>query len=275
MKTFLLIWNPKKWAKWESLAAEALKSAAGERIADRWSFSAHIKTVQIGDRVFLIRLGERPKGIIASGWVTDAPRLGEHWDKKKAAIGKEVFYVECEWERLLNPEIDAPLDLAQLKSGVTAKMDWTPRFSGARIPEETVEALEDKWANHVGKTSLAVVSASTELSAMEGAQRMALVRHYERERWLRDEKMSAARSMGNGNLKCEVPRCGFDFEAVYGDLGHNYAQVHHLQPLSDRTMPGKTSLDDLAVVCANCHVMIHRGGNCRALTNLIPQHLPT
>ena len=55
----------------------------------------------------------------------------------------------------------------------------------------------------------------------------------------------------------------------------HYAQVHHLQPLSDRTMPGKTSLDDLAVVCANCHVMIHRGGNCRALTNLIPQHLPT
>jgi predicted HNH restriction endonuclease len=66
-----------------------------------------------------------------------------------------------------------------------------------------------------------------------------------------------------------VPGCGFDFEAVYGELGRNYAQVHHLKPLGDRTTPSETKLSDLVIVCANCHAMIHRSGKRRSLENLI------
>jgi predicted HNH restriction endonuclease len=105
---------------------------------------------------------------------------------------------------------------------------------------------------------------------MEGAERMALVRHRKREQTLRVAKVVAAKQSGNGRLKCEVPGCGFDFEAVYGELGRDYAQVHHLNPLGDRTTPSQTKLADLAVVCANCHAMIHRGGKCRPLDKLIP-----
>ena len=109
----------------------------------------------------------------------------------------------------------------------------------------------------------------TELTALEGEERMALVRHRKREQSLRDAKVLEARKSGSGKLKCEVPKCGFDFEVVYGELGRDYAQVHHLKPLADRTNPSQTKLDDLAVVCANCHVMIHRGGKCRSLDGLI------
>jgi predicted HNH restriction endonuclease len=110
----------------------------------------------------------------------------------------------------------------------------------------------------------------TELSAMEGAEKLALVRHRKREQSLRDAKVAEARKFGNGKLKCEVLKCSFDFEAVYGELGRDYAQVHHLKPLADRTKPSQTKLDDLAIVCANCHAMIHRGGKCRPLDKLIP-----
>lgn len=58
---------------------------------------------------------------------------------------------------------------------------------------------------------------------------------------------------------CEA--CGFDFEEFYGDLGHQYIEAHHLKPYSDLG-PGKLrKLDlatDFAVLCANCHKMIHR-----------------
>jgi predicted HNH restriction endonuclease len=81
--------------------------------------------------------------------------------------------------------------------------------------------------------------------------------------------VAGARKLGNSSLKCEVPGCGFDFEAVYGELGRDYAQVHHLKPLGDRTTPSETKLNDLAIVCANCHAMIHRGGKCRPLDKLI------
>lgn len=109
-----------------------------------------------------------------------------------------------------------------------------------------------------------------ELSAFEGEARLTFIKHRKREKLLRDTIIAKAKKLANGKLKCEVPGCGFDFEAVYGELGRDYAQVHHLNPLGDRTTPTQTKLTDLAVVCANCHAMIHRGGKCRPLDKLIP-----
>ena len=60
----------------------------------------------------------------------------------------------------------------------------------------------------------------------------------------------------NGNLECEV--CSFDFEARYGDLGIGFCEVHHRKPLSELDGTVETTLEDLAVVCANCHRMLHR-----------------
>ena len=59
-----------------------------------------------------------------------------------------------------------------------------------------------------------------------------------------------------GGLACEA--CGFDFEAVYGKLGHGFAECHHTVPLSARAAGGSTRLSDPAIVCANCHRMIHQ-----------------
>jgi 5-methylcytosine-specific restriction enzyme A len=70
-----------------------------------------------------------------------------------------------------------------------------------------------------------------------------------------------AEATASGKLICEVPNCGFDFKKRYGAIGDGYAQVHHLVPLKNAPFDGrKIFLKDLAVVCANCHVMIHRGG---------------
>lgn len=59
-----------------------------------------------------------------------------------------------------------------------------------------------------------------------------------------------------GRLECEV--CGFDFFARYGMSGKGFCEVHHLQPLAQKGRR-KTTLDDLAVVCSNCHRIMHRG----------------
>ena len=65
--------------------------------------------------------------------------------------------------------------------------------------------------------------------------------------------------------KCQV--CGFAFEEVYGKWGRNFAEVHHMQELSTAPDEG-LEVDpcrDMAVVCSNCHRMIHRKAK-RALT---------
>lgn len=105
----------------------------------------------------------------------------------------------------------------------------------------------------------------------EGEARRRFVNHRKREARLRQKKIEQYKKDNDGRLFCEVPRCGFDFEEVYGELGQGYAQVHHLVPLSEASEHGKEyTVKDLKVVCANCHVMIHKGGECRDLDGLIP-----
>jgi hypothetical protein len=98
----------------------------------------------------------------------------------------------------------------------------------------------------------------------EGHRR--LVSHFciERDRGLVEQKKREVLG-AKGRLACEV--CKFDF-SVYMNLGEEFCEVHHLSPLSKTKAEVHTSLSDLAVVCANCHRMIHRGGQSRSLTKV-------
>lgn len=58
-----------------------------------------------------------------------------------------------------------------------------------------------------------------------------------------------------GKLLCEV--CEFDFEEIYGERGRGFAEVHHSKPLHTLSPGTKTKLDDLTILCANCHRMVH------------------
>uniref|UniRef100_Q07U56 Restriction endonuclease-like protein n=1 Tax=Rhodopseudomonas palustris (strain BisA53) TaxID=316055 RepID=Q07U56_RHOP5 len=110
-----------------------------------------------------------------------------------------------------------------------------------------------------------------EIQGFEGEVRRYYILHRRREASLRTKKIQAALWENSGVLRCEVPRCGFDFKNKYGELGSEFAHVHHLKPLSESPIEGRVvGLHEFAIVCANCHAMIHRGGQCRPLAGLIP-----
>jgi 5-methylcytosine-specific restriction protein A len=98
--------------------------------------------------------------------------------------------------------------------------------------------------------------ADSDDEADEGGILEYLARRRERDRGLRARKIAAVRASG-GAIACEV--CGFNFEAVYGQRGAGYIEVHHKRPLH-ASGPVTTRLGDLALLCANCHRMCHRGG---------------
>ncbi|WP_363347249.1 HNH endonuclease [Methylocystis echinoides] len=58
-----------------------------------------------------------------------------------------------------------------------------------------------------------------------------------------------------GKLTCEA--CGFDFEEHYGERGRGFIEVHHVKPVHTLTTGSKTNLEDLSLLCSNCHRMIH------------------
>jgi predicted HNH restriction endonuclease len=67
------------------------------------------------------------------------------------------------------------------------------------------------------------------------------------------KKASVLRS--TGALACEA--CSFDFKAKYGERGVGFIEVHHAVPLHLLEPGARTKLDDLHLLCANCHRMVH------------------
>lgn len=58
-----------------------------------------------------------------------------------------------------------------------------------------------------------------------------------------------------GNLRCEA--CGFDFVIYYGERGQGIIECHHTKPVCEYGDGGRTTTDELALLCANCHRVIH------------------
>ncbi|GAA1452535.1 HNH endonuclease [Nocardiopsis tropica] len=151
----------------------------------------------------------------------------------------------------------------------TAHPDHTgARTNGGQLDREVLQAfLEEPERMHAAARSIreGVLSgelsglpvpeeeADEEASALEG--RLLVRKHYarERNRKLRAQKVDQARSRGLP-VACEA--CGFDFGRTYGDRGSNYIEVHHIVPLH-HIGESRTRLQDLALMCANCHRMIH------------------
>jgi 5-methylcytosine-specific restriction enzyme A len=94
----------------------------------------------------------------------------------------------------------------------------------------------------------------SDIEAEEGRLLTRLHRVRERDRRLVQKKKADALAR-LGSLPCEV--CRFDFAARYGTLGDQYIEAHHILPLAQAGL-SRTRLDDLALVCSNCHRMLHR-----------------
>lgn len=59
-----------------------------------------------------------------------------------------------------------------------------------------------------------------------------------------------------GALACEV--CGMNFEAQYGEIGQGYIEAHHRKPMAEMAGETFSEVDDIILLCSNCHRMIHR-----------------
>lgn len=59
----------------------------------------------------------------------------------------------------------------------------------------------------------------------------------------------------NGRLYCEC--CGFEAGIFYGSRGKDRIQAHHKTPVTELLPDSETTPEDLAMVCPNCHDIIH------------------
>jgi hypothetical protein len=87
MKTYLLTWNSAK-GKWTLGLEDSIDRVKEQRYCNEpWS-CGNTKKIKRGDRVFLIKLGQNPRGIMASGWVERETYKDTHWDEEMREKGK-------------------------------------------------------------------------------------------------------------------------------------------------------------------------------------------
>ena len=143
-----------------------------------------------------------------------------------------------------------------------------PKSNGNRLDKEVLDDfLADPDGMHamaarVRELFLAADASSTEVPDLDpfdliaGEGGVALRAHLRRERdpRLRRSKLAETKKRGLP-IACEV--CSFDYAQTYGPHGLDYIECHHRVPLHV-TGETKTRLSDLALLCSNCHRMIHR-----------------
>lgn len=246
MASFLLVWNPNRWHWDENDLEQAVLSVQnGEVVSDRWS-CGRTRKIKRGDHVFLIRLGKEPRGIFGSGIVTKEPFEAPHW----AETGRNAFFVEFRYLSLVNPEQDVivPRDILKNEPRFSL-MHWDSQMSGIQIPDNIADEMGKFWDEIVG--DFYFPEEVTEEVLYEGARRRISVNAYER------NLVARQKCIEHYGPRCII--CGFDFEEVYGDIGHGFIHVHHLKPIAEI---GETyevdPINDMRPVCPNCHAMIHR-----------------
>ncbi|MVP00553.1 HNH endonuclease [Paenibacillus lutrae] len=139
------------------------------------------------------------------------------------------------------------------------------------IPVESVLDIYDINGNLVKQgdevvTSIILHNDSTEsLSTFEGKKKLFL--HFRKERdVVFMKKCKDLYAKKDPLLSCEA--CGFSFQKAYGDIGKSFIEGHHTKPISGLTRETKISIDDIKMVCSNCHSMIHSKYPCYTIEEI-------
>ena len=145
LTTFLLIWDASDTGyPPANLSADIAATAAGRRVAGRWTFGSRRGGTAPGDRVFLLRQ-RADRGIVASGTLADGVIFGAaHWQGQP---GRSTYYAEVLWDRVL-PVADR-LPFEELLHAVPGH-DWLHIYgSGQQVRPPADAALHRCWTDHL------------------------------------------------------------------------------------------------------------------------------
>lgn len=154
------------------------------------------------------------------------------------------WMVEC---RVI--ELEKPIALSRISASIRRlRLCRGPLMSDGRVKSGYVYRLDHRAAKIIRK-HIQDRSREATLAAIEGIVRETEVLQRSRNRALRQKALDRARG------KCEA--CKIDYRRRHFGRGARVLQVHHRRQLSESLGSRRTRLDDLAVLCANCHVLVH------------------
>ena len=150
--TYLLTWNPSKWdfEGGYNTFLQSVKSGISPIIEWRASNSS----IQKGDVLYLMRLGEEPRGIILKGIAMGSGHPSKHYEAERAEAGEMINRVDVQFVSAGDYSKGEYIDWKVLKNRFP-NQNWTPQASGIRVKDEYCKELDDLW-NQIHKEKLRI-----------------------------------------------------------------------------------------------------------------------
>ena len=171
--------------------------------------------------------------------------------KIKVIFNNKVFDAEYRFEN----QKDKNIVLQSIRFKKELKEEFKKVFP---FPEGEFIIQQGQDLNHFIITHTVEVidieEGETEYPEGKTAYKLHRIRERNRE-VIRKAKARFARK-NQGRVFCEI--CSFDFFQTYGERGRDYIEGHHKKLVSEMKEGEKTKVEDIIMVCSNCHRMIHR-----------------
>ena len=177
----------------------------------------------------------RPGSYVNDGWVDDTKMVYQY--SFKARDGFISFTEKANDVLIKQPQHNYPIFLF---SEIRNSWYFEGAFSVVEIDDAFVVLNRSEVNSYVSKLSL------DEILYSEGDRRY--VTHLMVER----NKNVVSALKNNTNWVCEI--CNLNFIDTYGVP---YIEAHHKIPLSSYTSKYTINIDDLALLCPNCHKAVH------------------
>ena len=148
MKSYLLSWNPKHFSNG---GVGSLKGQLVYKVGEKIEWSCHSKQVKQGDTVYLIKLGNGTRGIIAKGVVSKSSYMAACWKDES----KQRSYIEFELQGLRNTCEQGLVPFVLLQNACP-EQQWSIQSSGIQIREQYQVVIDNFWQQGSGKHSLSL-----------------------------------------------------------------------------------------------------------------------
>lgn len=226
--SFMVLWNPKLWP-WPESDRLALQRAirAGGTGSEPWSTGSRTKGIEKGDRIFLFLVGQKDRGLMASGHATTGIFLGRHW-----AVGhaEPTPRISVAWDSILDPSQILPWD--EIQEGVPG-FRGNYQGGGAKLDGLQTLSLSALWLERVDTVSLSAlgVQSGPDISP---SYSYGMVKRRNHQRQFRSQLLAA--------YKPECAVCKFDQIEIL--------EAAHLVPDSEG---GPSSVENGRLLCPNHH----------------------
>ena len=144
-QTFVMRWNPEISSHKVVDFEHAMEDFYDDGFYYDWSIFDYEK-VHVGDRFFMLKVGNGNTGIVMSGIIVSLPYKDEDWSGR----GRDVRYVRMIPDCMVHPDKTEIISTQSLDEELPG-VNWNEGHSGVLLTNEQAGKFDELWHNYMNR----------------------------------------------------------------------------------------------------------------------------